>query len=135
MESPKKKPGPKLKQVDWPTFDGLCEIQCTLTELANWFDCDEKTIKAIVLREKGVEYSEYYEKKSSPGKISLRRKMFQLALSGDKTMLIYLSKQYLGMSDKIEQKVETNVIPEAPVTVEVLKEALKKDKFISDGNN
>lgn len=41
-------------------------------------------------------------------KISLRRKMFQEAMSGNDKLMIHLSKQesYLGMNDKLEQKID-----------------------------
>ena len=40
------------------------------------------------------------------GKMSLRRKMWEMALGGNVSLLIWLSKNELGMSDKVEQKQE-----------------------------
>lgn len=49
-----------------------------------------------------MSFAEYSDQKRAKGKLSLRRKQFQLALSGDRTMLIWLGKQYLGQVDKSE---------------------------------
>jgi len=86
--------------VDWEQFDKLCAIQCTLREIASFFNCSEDTIENIVKKEKLCLFSEYKKKKSGSGKISLRRKQFELALNGNVTMLIWLGKQYLDQSDK-----------------------------------
>lgn len=96
------KRGPKGVQIDWDAFDKLCQIQCTLSEIAGWFDCSEDTIENRVKKEKKMKFSEYYEKKSSKGKISIRRKQWQMAVAGDRTLLIWLGKQYLGQTEKTQ---------------------------------
>lgn len=90
---------PKI-EIDWEAFDKLCHIHCTLQELASYFDCSEDTIERAVKRQKKMNFAEYYAQKAGKGKISLRRRQFQLAMSGDKTMLIWLGKQYLQQSEK-----------------------------------
>lgn len=87
------------KPIDWDVFDGLCELQCTQVEIASWFDMTVDTIHKRVQDEKRVPYSEYYEEKASKGCISLRRKQWQVAMKGDKTMLIWLGKQYLSQKE------------------------------------
>lgn len=94
---------PRIK-INWDEFDKLCEIQCTQVEIAQWFRCTVDTIENACKREKLMGFSEYYEQKSGVGKISLRRKQFQLALKGDKCMLIWLGKQYLRQAEKIDQR-------------------------------
>jgi len=86
------------KQINWEEFDKLCAIHCTLVEIADWFNCSDDTIQRAVKREKGVGFAVYYKKKSSQGKISLRRSQFKLAQS-NVSMAIWLGKQYLGQSD------------------------------------
>lgn len=99
---------PRIK-IDWEEFDKLCVMQCTQTEIASWFNCTVDTIENHVKREHGVIFSEYYKQKASKGKIALRRKMYQTAMDGDRVMMIWLSKQYLQMTDKVEQKTEATV--------------------------
>lgn len=97
------KRGPKLTPIDWTQFNKLCEMQCTLREFASWFDCSEDTIERAVLREHKQKFADYYRQKAGRGKIALRRKQFEVAMSGDRVMLIWLGKQYLNQSDTINQ--------------------------------
>jgi hypothetical protein len=41
-------------------------------------------------------------------KISLRAKQVALALAGDRTMLIWLGKQWLGQKDRLDHAVEVS---------------------------
>lgn len=103
---PKEKPGPKIKTVDWKEFDKLCHFQCTLREIAFFFEMSEDTIENIVKREKDMKFSEYYQQRAVSGKIDLRRKQFQAALKGNTALLIWLGKQYLGQSEKVMGMVD-----------------------------
>jgi hypothetical protein len=97
--------GRPLIEIRWDEFDKLCSLQCTLIEIAGWFNCSIDTIENKVKEAHSVTFSEYYAQKRSGGKVSLRRKQFETAMSGNPTMLIWLGKQYLAQSDKIEQEI------------------------------
>lgn len=86
-------------EIDWDEFHKLCLIQCTLVEIAGWFDCSEDTIENRVKETHGVTFSEYYKKKSAKGKISLRRTQMRMSETNP-TMAIWLGKQYLGQKDQ-----------------------------------
>ena len=90
--------------IDWKVFEKLCHIQCTLAEIAAWFCCSEDTIERKVEEEYGIIFADLFKEKKRFGKISLRRTLFQKAQEGNPTLLIWLSKQHLGMSDKNEVK-------------------------------
>jgi hypothetical protein len=98
-------------QINWVEFDKLCAIQCTIREIATWFNCHPDSINAACQREHGVSFPEYFEEKRGIGKVALRRKMYDVAMSGDKTMLIWLSKQWLGMSEKAETQTTVTTKP------------------------
>lgn len=104
--------GRPLIKVDWQDFDKLCGLQCTLEEFAAYFNCDTQTIERAVLREKKLTFGQYYEQKKGRGKVSLRRKQFEIAMSGDRTMLVWLGKQMLGQSDKQEQTLSIKTLPQ-----------------------
>lgn len=93
-------------QINQNEFEKLCAINCTLEEIAGWFKCSPDTIERWSKKTYGVTFAEVYKKNSSQGKISLRRKMFETAIGGNVTMMIWLSKQHLGMSDKVEERTE-----------------------------
>ena len=111
------KRGPKLTEIDWEEFEKLCALHCTLIEIAEWFKCSVDTIERAVLRNYREKFADIYKKKSSNGKISLRRKMYETAMGGNITMMIWLSKQLLGYTDKIDQKSSVNISEVKPEIV------------------
>ena len=97
----KKRGRPKV-EIDWEMFDKLCAFQCTLSEISDWFGCSEDTIERRCKDEKKMYFADYFKKKASAGKISLRRSQWQAAQNGNTALLIWLGKQYLGQKDKPE---------------------------------
>jgi hypothetical protein len=92
--------------IDWSIFDALCQVQCTKQEIAAYFRCSEDAVERAVRREKRTTFSAYYNQHAGIGKMSLRRKQFQMALNGNVTMLIWLGKQTLGQADQSKVKQE-----------------------------
>lgn len=90
------------KEIDFEHLEKLCNIFCTKDEICDFFGIDEKTLTARVKEKFGVGFSDYYKKAANNGKISLRREQFKLALKGNATMLIWLGKNILKQSDKVE---------------------------------
>ena len=88
------------KNVDWDQFDKLCAIMATLSDIAGFFDCSEDTIERAVKRVKKCGFADYIKRKSAKGVVSLRRKQYEIAMTGNPTMLIWLGKQYLGQRDR-----------------------------------
>ena len=86
----------------WQEFDKLCTIQCTLSEMAVYFQCDMDTIEAACKRVHKKTFGEIYAQKRKTGFISLRRRQWAKALQdGNPTMLIWLGKQYLDQADNL----------------------------------
>lgn len=100
----KNKGGRPRKTIDQEQFEKLCELQCTQEEICGWFDVTDKTLTSWCKTTYGVSFSEIYNKKREKGKISLRRAQFQLAQK-NAAMAIFLGKNYLGQTDRIEQIV------------------------------
>jgi len=71
----------------------LAKIHCTMEEIAAMCKCSVDTLER--------RFADIIKKGKEEGKQSLRRKMFEKANEGNTTMMIWLSKQHLGMSDKI----------------------------------
>lgn len=91
-------------EIDKVQFENLCKIQCTLEELASWFKCSEDTIERFCKREYGKGFAEVYKTYSADGKISLRRWQFKMA-EHSVPMAIFLGKNMLGQTDKVEQTI------------------------------
>lgn len=65
------------------------------------------TLYKAVENEYKMTFTAYSQEKKAEGRELLRKKQFDIALDGDKTMLVWLGKQYLGQTDKSE--VDTNL--------------------------
>lgn len=114
----------ELDDIDWSTVEKLCGIHCTGEEIAGVLDISFDTLSRRIEEAYGFGFAEYYKRKSSRGKMSLRRKQHEVALSGNPTMLIWLGKQYLEQKDKHEVENEHDFV--TPVTVNVsVKDASK----------
>ena len=100
--------GRPRKEIDKKTFENLCALQSTLTEICAVFECDNKTLETWCKREYGINFSEVFKKKRCRGFISLRRAQFQKAVEDrNPAMLIFLGKNWLGQSDKQDVKLDS----------------------------
>lgn len=97
MAEPKKRGRPRI-EINQKYFENLCKLQCTLAEIAGFFDCSEDTIQNWCKEKYGDIFSAVYKKHAEAGKISLRRNQFNLSKT-NATMAIWLGKQYLGQRD------------------------------------
>ena len=102
-EQPKKR-GRPFKEIDIEQFEKLCALQCTQVEIADFFKCNVDTVNDWCKRTYGCLYSEIYNKYASIGKISLRRTQWKQAENSTR-MSIWLGKQYLGQTDKVETTI------------------------------
>ena len=89
------------KEIDQKDFESLCALQCTKEEICGFFDVSDKTLENWCKRTYSEGFSEVFKKKRGKGKISLRRIQFRLA-EKNANMAIFLGKNYLGQTDKIE---------------------------------
>ena len=96
----------KLPLINKEHFEGMCKIQCTKDEMCAIFQIDEVTLTKWCKETYGVGFSDVYKSKSSTGKMSLRRQQFKSAENGNVTMQIWLGKQWLGQTDKVESRNE-----------------------------
>lgn len=108
------------KPVDENLLRKLAAIHCNQEEMASVLNISVDTLHR--------RFAEQIKNARNEGKMSLRRKMWELALSGNVTILIWLSKNELGMTDKVEQKqnIETKVL-----TPKEIEKVLSNDPFIN----
>lgn len=91
-------------EIDEENFKKLCGLQCTLAEIASFFNCSEDTIENWCKRTLKMSFSDAFKKHSAAGKTSLRRWQFKMA-EHNCAMAIFLGKNWLSQSDKIEQTI------------------------------
>lgn len=100
------------KELNERAFRNMCRRQCTGPEIEAFLDVDHKTIDNWCKRTFDMTFSQCIKKFGEGGKASLRRSMWKKAtIEKNTTMMIWLSKQYLGMSDKIEDDRFANLKP------------------------
>lgn len=107
--------GPKLKgpvtEKEIKIFEQLCYIQCTLEEIARSFSVTKDTLILRIEEWYGEKFSTVFAAKKENGRISLRREQWQSAHERKSIpMQIFLGKQYLGQSDKAENKETTELV-------------------------
>ena len=108
--------------LDIEQMKKLAQMQCTYEEIAAFFGCHRSSLY------NRTEYRELIERERLKAHASLRRLMFQTALDGDKSMQIWLSKQYLGMRDKQEHTGDGA----RPLTIEFV-EATPPEQEVDEG--
>ena len=108
------------KLIDYITVEKLAQMMCTQEEIASFLGISSRTLQ------RDEEFCRIHKKGMDTGKMSLRRNQFKMSETNP-TMAIWLGKQYLGQSDKIEQKNEHNVsIEYQKLSIEELKEQAKE---------
>jgi hypothetical protein len=106
IEKVKKHVGRPRKKLDEEELLKLASADCTVSEIAARLGCHVDTIFS------NARYTELLHKGRESGNSSLKRRMFEIALGGNVTMLIWLSKQRLGYKEhqpEIAQQLNFNV--------------------------
>jgi len=97
---------PKI-EIDYVLLERLCTIQCTDAEIAACLKISEQTLDNR--KRDDPTFLSIYKTAKDGGKMSLRREMYAKAKGGNVTMMIWLSKQYLGMADKTDSNVNMRI--------------------------
>lgn len=103
-----------LMGIPFVTEEAVCDIlKVSPSSLLRWI---KKTYS--------VTFDELKEQKQAGMKLKLSGKQYETAMKGNPAMLIWLGKQWLGQSDKLEQKQDISL---SSFTDEQL------EKILSDG--
>lgn len=100
--------------IDLVQLEKLCGFGCTQKELAGFFGVTERTIE--LRRQRSEAFRDAMDRGASRVNVALRRKQVEMALDGDRTMLIWLGKQRLNQKDRIETE---DVSDAGPVKINV----------------
>jgi len=97
--------GRPQKKIDADIVFELAKINCTMHEIAAVVKCSVDTLER--------RFADIIKIGREDGKASLKRRMWETAMSdsnkGSVTMQIWLSKQILGYTDKVEQNVSSEL--------------------------
>ena len=127
-------PRPK-KVINQKQFESLCAIQCTQEEICNVLEVSEKTLINWCQETYGDSFSKVFRQKKELGRMSLRRKQWELAQSGNSTMQVWLGKNILKQSDNpIQDEIKLKEL-ELKVKEFELKEKLMLKQLEQEDNN
>jgi hypothetical protein len=104
-----------LKIIDPKLVRNLASIFCSMEQIAIACDCSVDTLER--------RFADIIKAGRETGKTSLLKKQFEVAMSGNVGLLIWLGKQYLGQSDveKTELKRLDDKILEMKQEINILK--------------
>ena len=103
MADEKKSVGRPKIEIDEELLYKLATIHCTMKEMVDIMGVSQDTLKR--------NYAHIIDKGKSDGKMRLRRKQIEVAMSGNHTMLIWLGKQMLGQSENPVNSDDTKILP------------------------
>lgn len=83
-------------EIDYAAVEKLAGIQCTQEEIASYLGCSVDTLT------RDDKFCGIYKSAIDKGRMSLRRHQWKALEAGDKTMLVWLGKQYLRQSERQE---------------------------------
>lgn len=98
--------GRNKKEVDPDQVRSLARLGCTWDEIASVLAIARGTFSA---RMKEKKYRDAYDRGIAEGNTSLRRAQYDAAVGGNATMLIWVGKNRLNQSDRVETKNETTI--------------------------
>lgn len=116
-------------EIDQATFEELCHIQCTESEIAGVFRCSIETLSTWCKETYGENFLDIYKMLSEGGKSSLRHKQWKLA-DTNATMAIWLGKQMLNQTDTVQADID---IGTSDTELNKLVKQINKD--LRNGNN
>ena len=94
--------GRPKKEIDPKTVEAMAFVGAPNTDIAAWFGVTEGLIRK--------RFSEILAKSRSGRRTKLRELQWEAAKKGSNAMLIWLGKQDLGQTDKVESKQDSTVI-------------------------
>lgn len=108
------KRGPKTKHVadkiDPEECQKLAAMGCTMQEIADFVGCSVDTLER--------NFAEAINIGRSRGRMSVKRKLYEKAMTGDLGAIIWWGKNFAGMADKVETKhsgqIDQKQITETP---------------------
>lgn len=90
--------------IDWDTVGKLLEAGCSGESIAAQLGVHRTTLYNRCKTDMGLTFSTLSQQKKMLGDNLLRAKQYQTAMSGNVTMQIWLGKQRLGQTDKLEHQ-------------------------------
>lgn len=119
-------------EIDWEEVDGYLQAGCTGTGIAGLLGIHPDTLYRTCEADHKIGFAAYSQQKRAEGDDLLRATQFQTATSGNIPMLIWLGKNRLGQSDKMETVVTNKPTDLTKLTEDELRQLEKLTDKIGD---
>jgi hypothetical protein len=87
--------------INWDAVGKYFMAGASTYGVASLIGVTENCLRQRCRKDLGVEITEFKRLKLAEGNELLRARQFQMAMNGDRTMLVWLGKNRLGQSDKV----------------------------------
>jgi hypothetical protein len=91
---------PQYQKIDKVQFERLCQLGCTLEEIAFFFQVGKDVITDFVRYTYNADFETVFSWFFSRTKIALRRMQIKTAMDGNVNMLLHLGKVLLGQKEE-----------------------------------
>jgi copper chaperone CopZ len=91
-------------EFDWDVLDAMLQFKVTLKFCADYLNVSTDAIQRRIKEVKGITFTEYHELRVQRTASKLQQKAIEMAIQGDRVLLIFCLKNLAGWSDKIETK-------------------------------
>lgn len=98
-------PNPKI-ELDYKELNALLQFKVTLAFVADYLGVSRDTIIRRIREDHDLTFNEYHELRVSRTATKLQQKAIEMALKGDRTMLIFSLKNLARWSDKLETTMQ-----------------------------
>lgn len=98
-----------IKEIDWDVVDAYLEAQVSGAKIAAKLKVDPTTLYRRCEDEKGVTFTQYSQSRSDSGKADLLKKQYDVAMSGNTSLLLHLGEHVLDQTKKAQVEHSGNV--------------------------
>lgn len=100
------RPRKELENIEFNGWDQLDALIVWASEeyCAEKIGINIETLANRIKEKSGLSFPEYKRQKQEPMRINLLKKQYDVAMNGNVAMLIWLGKNHLKQSDKLETK-------------------------------
>jgi hypothetical protein len=104
------------KEIKWEEIDGYLLAGCSGVTIAQYLGICPDTLYNRCKSDFNMTFDLYSQSKKKQGIELIKAKQFEIAMQGDKTMLIWLGKQYCDQNEK--QDVTSNGQTLTPIIID-----------------
>jgi len=102
------RPKKDFTQGEWGLIDLACQFKVEAQHVADLVDCSARTLSRRIDEKSGITFVQYRNKIMSKTLHNLFSKQYEVAMNGNTAMLIWLGKNYMGQTDKLDIDADIN---------------------------